>query len=225
MFVLVACDVEIAGVVTTPVGEPVAGAELSDGDCRAVSGADGSFLTRCARDSYAFVVRHPTHAAAEALVDATGAMSPPPVAVQLTPWPATPGLYLEPALRPLEPLALHRTAATDEQRFCVDLARVPEASGPVSIFDVHAVDWRVYALDAEGCALRLSRAPGTSWWQPQGTRVTEKGREALATGRERVQFELEPGRYVALAWYDGFLVPLEASDDTWVGWALAAPGA
>ncbi|MBM4392488.1 MAG: carboxypeptidase regulatory-like domain-containing protein [Deltaproteobacteria bacterium] len=225
MFVLVACDVEIAGVVTTPGGEPVAGAELSDADCRAVSGADGRFLTRCARDSYALVVSHPAHAAGEARVDATGATSPPPLAVQLTPWPAGPGLYMEPSLRPLEPVAVQRTVAPDEQRFCVELALVPETGGPVSIFDVHAVDWRVYALDAEGCALRLSRAPGTSWWQPQGARVTEKGRETLATGRERVRFELEAGRYVALAWYDGFLVPLEASDDTWVGWALAVPGA
>lgn len=225
ILVLVACDVEIAGVVSTPAGAPVAGAELSDGACRAVSGPDGKFLTRCARDTYAFVVNHPTHAAGEARVDASGAMAPPPLAVTLTPWPEAPGLYLEPSLRPLAPVVVQRTIANDQQRFCVDVAHVPETSGPVSIFDVHAVDWRVYALDADGCALLLARAPGTSWWQPGGTRVAEKGRETLAAGRDRVRFELEPGRYVALAWYDGFLVPASAADDTWLGWALAAPGA
>ncbi len=225
ILLLVACDVEIAGVVATPAGTPVAGAELSDGRCRAVSGADGRFLTRCVRDTYIFAVTHPTHAGGESSVDASGAMSPPPLSVTLTPWPEAPGLYLEPALQPLAAVVVQRSVTTDEQRFCVDVAGVPETRGPVEVFDVHAVDWRLYALDADGCALRLSRAPGTSWWQPQGTRVAERSRETLASGRDRVRFELEPGRYVALAWYDGFLVPDNASDDTWIGWALAAPGA
>lgn len=227
MLWLLGCDVQLSGTVTNPAGQPVAGAELVSGDCRAVTDATGAFLTRCARGTYRFDVTHPTHAPGVLSTDAGGALSPPPGAVTLVPWPTEPGLYLEPGLEPLARVALVRTAAPDEQKFCVattggEAPPADAAAEPLSLslFEVRAVDWRLFALDDEGCALRLRRPPGTTWWQPSGERLAEASRTSLAPGRDRVTLSLPPGRYVAAAWYDGFLVPDDVAADSYLAWGV-----
>ncbi len=159
------------------------------------------------------------------MADADSVFAPEPFSVTLVPWPTEPGLYLEPALDPLPVTPLVRVATAEEQRFCLgEGATLAEAPARVSLFDLHSVAWRAYALDAGGCAVVLRRPAGTTWWQPGGTRVAETSRTALAPGRDRVVMELPAGRYVAVAWFDGFLVPHDVSADSYLAWGIVAPG-
>lgn len=214
---LLGCSVEVRGQVVEPSGAPVAGAVLdAEGACGAVSAADGTFRARCRRADYHFLVTHPTHAAGTLHVDASGALPPEPATATLTPWPDTPGVYVEPAYTRLPDVGLVRKADKTETRFCVpDGASFAEVGAGASLFDVHAADWRVYPLDAEGCALRLTQPAGSRFWSPTGAPVSAGQAEEVAPGRFRTRLTLPAGRYVLVPWLDGFFVPDDVDKDTW----------
>lgn len=219
LFFLLACDVEIVGVVAGPGGVPVAGAALEAGGCSAVTDEVGRFRTRCVRGTYDFVVTHPTHSTGRLSVDASGAMSPPAFTVDLLAWPSGPGLYHDADFTPLTSVVLTRSVTADEQKFCVSGPPPATKPGPVTVFEVGGHAWRALTLDAEGCAYRLVKAPGSSVWTPIETRVEETSRQDLAPGRARVVLTLT-GPTVLAAWYDGFWVPVDPVADTWLGWQV-----
>lgn len=220
---LIGCEVEVCGRLLDPDGKPVAGArvEATAGACAAVTDAAGDFRARCRRADYHFLLSHPMHAAGTLHIDASGALAPPPVSMTLAPWPDAPGLYIEPQYTPLPSVGLVRSVGPTEERFCLpDGVVLPLASAAVQLFDVHAVDWRVYAVDAEGCALRLVVEGGGRFWSPRVQRVEPVSVTELAPGRSRAALALDPGRYVVAPWYDGFLVPEDPKADTWAAWAF-----
>ncbi len=223
--VMLGCEVEVAGLVSEPSGAPVAGAQLTADGCRAVSAADGTFRTRCPRALHHFVVSHPAHAAEHLSVDATGALAPAAAAVSLVPWPTAVGLYLEPALELIAVSPLRRTVTATEQRFCLPPdVPLPTTTPNPSIFDVHGSDWRLHALDTEGCAIRLATKDGSRYWSPVSTAIAVPITE-LSPGHQHLRPELTPGRYAFVTWYDGFPVPLDPTADTWEAFAfeVAAP--
>ncbi len=224
---LLGCDVELRGQVVEPSGAPIAGASLiaTEGSCSAVTDAAGTFVTRCIRTDYNFIVSHPSHAAGAVHIDASGALAPPPAVASLVPWPVEPGLYLEPGYTPLASVELVRRVAPTEQRFCLpDGLVLPITSVEPHVFDVHATEWRVFAVDAEGCALRLAVEPGGRFWSPRTARIEPTAVTQLAPGRARATFALPAGRYVVVPWFDGFLVPKDPNADTWEAWAFEAAG-
>lgn len=222
---LLGCDVELRGRVADRGGAAIAGASLvaTEGVCSAVTDAAGSFTTRCVRADYNFVVSHPSHAAGALHIDATAALPPPPASASLVPWPSAPGLYLEPDYAPVARVDLVRRVAPTEQRYCLpEGAVLSVTSVEPHIFDVHAADWRVFAVDAEGCALRVAVEPGGRYWSPRTPRIEPASETVLAPGRVRVTFALPPGRYVAVPWFEGFMVPKDPNADTWEAWAFEA---
>lgn len=223
-FLLAGCAVELTGSVTDLAGAPVEGARVQAEGCEAVSAADGSFRVRCERALHRFAVSHPAYAGASMEIDATGLLSPEPESVMLRAWPTEPGLYIEPDYRPVPAPGLARTATAEEQRYCLPAgAEVGTAPAGTALFDVHEVEWRLYRLDEEGCALRLHTRDGGTYWSPTATRV-ELAPVELATGHFRVPLPAEAGRYVAVPWMEGFFVPRAGSTELWEAWAFAIEG-
>lgn len=221
---LAGCTVELTGNVSDFGGAAVGGARLSAPECEAVSAADGSFRVRCDRAVHRFAVSHPAYAGATLEIDATGTFSPEPETIMLRAWPSAPGLYLEPDYRPVPSPGLARTTTDKEQRFCVpEGAEFGSAAAGSAMFDVHEVDWRVYRLDAEGCAMRLTNKAGGSVWSPTATRVDTAPSE-LAPGHFRVPVPEEPGRYVAVPWMEGFFVPRAGEAELWEAWTFEITG-
>ena len=96
-------------------------------------------------------------------------------------------------------------------------------AGPVRLLDIHAVDWRVYRLDADGCAYRMTPGGGSHWtWAADRLEVgptTERG-----PGRGWVTLDLPPGEYAIVEWYAGFLVRAPSGAERWSGSWLRASG-
>lgn len=223
-FFLAGCAVELTGSVTDLAGVPVEGARVQAAGCEAVSAPDGTFRLHCPRALHRFAVSHPAYAGASMEIDATGLLSPEPETVMLRAWPTEPGLYIEPNYRPVPAPGLTRTATANEQRFCLpEGAEVGSAPAGTALFDVHEVEWRLYRLDAEGCAMRLATRDGGTFWSPTATRV-EVAPVELAAGHFRVPLPAEPGQYVAVPWMDGFFVPRAGSPELWEAWAFAVEG-
>lgn len=211
---LLACSAEFTGRVHTPAGDPVSGATLDASECAAVTGADGSFRTRCERTQHSFVVSHPDHQSAALDVEP----GKPPPSVVLPAWPVDAGLYLvRPGnVSPLPTAVLVHTASPTEERWCLGDAVPTEVSaGKVVLFDVHDVEFRIYRLDDEGCAFRMK--PGqASYWSWSADRVTEASRETITTGRDKVTLDLSAGDYAIAEWFDGFLVPEKDGAAAWL---------
>ncbi len=218
--VFVSCTVELSGSVTDLDGAAVGGARLQAPGCEAVSNAAGAFRVRCERALHRFAVTHPTYAGATLEIDATGLLAPEASRASLRAWPSEPGLYLEPSYAAVPSPGLVRTATPTEQRFCVPAEAVlPVAPAGTALFDVHDVEWRLYRLDEDGCALRLSTRDGGTYWSPTATQV-EVTPTPLADGHLRVPLPAEPGRYAAAPWMAGFFVPRSVSPDVWEAWAF-----
>jgi hypothetical protein len=224
IFLLAGCTVELAGSVVDLTGAPVGGATLASPGCEAVTEADGSFRVRCERGVHAFAVKHPAFAGTLLRVDASGLMAPAPSQATLRAWPAAAGLYLEPEFDPLPSPGLERTLAAAQQRFCLPAGTsLPTATAGGTLFDVHDVEWRLYRLDAEDCALRLDSKDGGTFWSPTADVVSVEP-QPLAAGHFRVSVPAEPGRYAAAPWTEGFLVPRTVTPDVWEAWAFEVEG-
>lgn len=217
-----ACDVEVRGRVVEPGGAPVAGARLvTEAGCDAVTDADGTFKVHCPRAVYHFLVKHPTHVGATLDVDASATLPPTPVEATLRPLPSDPGLYLEPDYTALPSVPFLRKVEKTEQRFCLGKgATLATASAETTVYDIHATDWRLYPLDADGCAVKLTQAPGSRFWSPEGDPLAPTMHDDLGAGRFRDRFTLVPGRYVAVPWLDGFFVPDDPKADSWLAWGF-----
>lgn len=222
-----ACAVEITGSVTeaaalpsnsapgsSAAAKPIVGATLHADGCDAVTDAHGAFRTRCPRARYSFLVSHPDYLDRAVDIDATG-MSAPPFLTTLTGYPTAPGLYVAAGtdFTPLARAPLVHTVVTGdspEEKWCAEVPAVTTptvvSAGSVRLLDVHDRDWRVYRLDAGGCAYRMT--PGeASFWKFAAERVEESGRTPVSPGRDWVRLDLPAGDYAIVEWYDGFLVP------------------
>lgn len=229
---LAACQSTLVGSVRGTDGAPVKGATLhapgpiGERDCDAVSDAQGRFRVRCARGTWTFTVSHPGYLPRAWTVEAE-AGEVDVGAVDLLRVPTEPGLHLA---RPdgfvaLPPAPLRRTIVEGkEHRFCVarDAAVPVEVpAGRVRLLDNHVAEWRVYALDAEGCAYRMAKGAGDHWsWKAH--RIEPAGEEALAEGRAWIDLDLPPGDYAIAEWYAGFFVRADVPTDTWrASWVRA----
>ncbi len=208
-------------------GGPVAGAVLSSPGCEAVTDAAGRFRVACDKGTRTFRVSHPDHLDRTWLVRPEGGLGDQDVgAVEIAAIPLGEGLWLagDGTLARLPAGPLVRAATATEQRWCMDAAQgeptvVP--TGAVRLLDNHSVDWRLYALDADGCAYRMERTGGEHWTYT-AERVPVGPGTPRGPGREWVELELSPGDYAIVEWYDGFLVRDEG--DRWRGHWLRAGG-
>ncbi len=240
-----ACAVDLKGTVSAAPdagGKPLVGASLHADGCHAVTDALGAFRTRCPRGKYSFMVTHPDYLDRAVDVDASG-VTVQPVVTTLAGYPAAPGLYIVSgtafAALARAPL-LHTvvTGAAPEEKWCAapeaatvepgsaggaTSAAPPDAAtvvpaGAIRLLEVHDREWRVYRLDAEGCAYRMT--PGeASFWKFSADRVEEGQRTPISPGKEWVRLDLPEGEYAIVEWYDGFFVP-EA--DGAAGWRVRA---
>jgi len=206
------CAEPTTGAVTSAVGTAVAGASLTAPDCTAVTGGDGTFVVQCPDGQRTFLVSHPAYLPRR--VD----WSEGPVAVVLTPIPTEPGVFVAAgeALAPLAISALERRGdTTNGWSFCVpaDTPPAPDAvtvsAGEVQLLDNHDVDWRLFPVDADGCAYALQHANGEWWTSPSKAIPLEKERE-LAPGRSWLKVTLTSGRYALVDWYAGTPIPIPA---------------
>lgn len=203
----VACAEPTTGAVTSAVGTPVAGASLTAPDCTAVTGADGAFVVQCPDGPRTFLVSHPAYLPRR--VDwASG-----PVAAVLTPIPTEPGVFVTQgdALAPLAASALERRGDdTNGWSFCIPADAPPAAvtvpAGELQLLDNHDVDWRLFPVDADGCAYALQHANGEWWTSPSKAIPVEKDHE-LAPGRSWLKVTLASGRYALVDWYAGTPIP------------------
>lgn len=217
------CDAYLTGQVIDPSGAPVHGAVLSGGSCDAVSGTDGRFEVQCARGTWEWSVQHPAYISRTVPISAEGAGSQDVGTITIEPIPVEAGLFLHQDGRflPLSAAPVKRTQTAERQRWCLEGGDAVTAKGPeVKLLDNHAVDWRLFRADKDGCVYQLDRSTG-EYWTWKADIVTPTATEVRAEGRNMVTFTLEPGTYAFLEWYDGFLVPGEA--DMWRGWWLAVP--
>ncbi|MDP2316028.1 MAG: hypothetical protein Q8P41_24235 [Pseudomonadota bacterium] len=192
---------------------------LTSPGCDAVTDGDGRFRVACEPGTRSFVVAHPDHLDRTWPVTADGAGEHDVGVVSLASIPLGEGLWLagDGRLDPLPPAPIVRTATADEQRWCLDATRgepVPVPVGHVRLLDNHTVDWRIYALDADRCAYRMTPAAGGNWTFA-AERVPVPPGVPRGPGREWVELDLPLGDYAIVEWYEGFLV--RGPDDTWRG--------
>lgn len=201
----------LVGEVRTADGGPVPGAMLRSPGCEAVTDAAGRFRVACAKGTRSFTVTHPDHLDRTWLVTPAGGLGDQDVgSVDLAPIPLGEGLWLatDGRLDRLPEAPFVRTAAATEQRWCMDATQgepVGVASGEVRLLDNHGVDWRLYKLDADGCAYRLTKSGGDHWTFT-AERVTPRDIAPRGPGRDWVTLDLPPGDYALVEWYEGFLV-------------------
>lgn len=220
------------GEVRTLGGAPLSGAVLASPGCEAVTAADGRFRVACEEGTRSFAVTHPGHLDRTWLVHAEGAGEKDVGAVDVVAIPLGEGLWLagDGRLDRLPPAPLYRTASKDEQRWCMDsLAGNPlmVPPGRVRLLDNHTVDWRVYTLDAEGCAYRMARA-GSETWTFAANRIAAITLRPRGPGRDWADLDLPAGDYAIVEWYAGFMVRGEdpKNNGAWRGhWLRVAPQA
>jgi hypothetical protein len=228
-----ACSATIHGKVESGEGVPVAGAVLHaegvDEDCDAVTDDKGRFVTRCARGTWAFTLRHPTYAtrAWSAVVDEGGDVDLGSVRMDPIPMEAGAFRHTETGFAPLARAQLLRKATDTSQTWCVDtkgdaaIRLAPRE--PVLVNGL--TGWRLYALDADGCAIRMEKGQAEHW-KLDARRVAlpvfagDEDRPALGDDRGWVDVAaIPPGDYAVVAWYDGFLVREDVATDAWrAGW-------
>lgn len=223
---LLACQsTTLVGEVRTAGGGPVPGAVLTSPGCEAVTDAQGRFRARCPKGTRTFQVTHPDHLDRTWLVTPAGGFGEQDVGeVDLVAVPLAGGLWLagDGALDPLPPAPLVRTATDTEQRWCMDATQgepVQVPTGKVRLLDNRVVDWRLYKLDADRCAYRMTRAGGENWTFT-AERVPVGDGTPRGPGRAWVDLDLPPGDYAIVEWYEGFLVRDEG--DRWRGHWLRA---
>ena len=193
-------------------GGPVPGATLVSPGCEAVTDAGGRFRVACEKGTRSFTVRHPDHLDRTWLVRPEGTLGDQDVgAVEIVAVPLGEGLWLAGdgtlARLPAAPLVRSAAGAT-EQRWCMDATLGEPVSVPkaqVRLLDNRTVDWRLYALDADGCAYRMARVGGENWTF-EAERVAVGEGTPRGPGRSWVELDLEPGDYAIVEWYEGFLV-------------------
>lgn len=227
---LTGCSTTVVGSVVDEAGRPVAGATVhADGapPCDAVTDAEGRFRARCPAGEHPFTVSHPgalplTEAR---VIEGRGEVSTAPFTLSTI--PLDPGVFVLLGGRyvPLPPGPLRRTG--DDKagfRWCFDPqkgAPLEVPAGELSLLDNHVADWRVFKLDAEGCAYRL--APGSGDYWSDTVEKVEVSREApLAEGRDRLTLTLAAGDYAVVDWFATGLVPVGPPDGDWRGsWVRA----
>ncbi|MFZ5482421.1 MAG: carboxypeptidase regulatory-like domain-containing protein [Myxococcota bacterium] len=226
---LFGCEATIGGVVTGDDGGAVPGAVLhADGleaDCDAVTGPDGRFRTRCPPGSWTFEVRHPDYLPGDWTVTVErGEHDVGKVELARIPVEGGQHVLVDGRFRTLPRAPLVRSVEEKvEQRWCVDRAAAPVEvpAGKVRLLDVHEAEWRVFRLDAEGCAYRMRPGAGDHW-SFTAERVEPAASEPVGEGRAWVTLELPPGDYVVAEWFAGFFVRDDATKDTWrAAWVRA----
>lgn len=226
---LVACQPEIVGSVADGADAPVVGATLAaaaGGPCVAVTGPDGRFHARCDREAQDFTLSHPDHLPRAVAVDLPARGTVDLGVLRLAPLPARPGLHRPVGeaweALPAAPL-VRRGSDAEGWRWCVEAGEPPTVpAGEVELVDVHAADWKLFRVDAEGCIYRMTPTV-SGYWHAEGASIPVTLGTPLAPGRDRVSVTLEPGDYVFADWFaSGFVAE---GDGRWrASWLrVAAP--
>ena len=201
----VGCAQRLEGAVADASGAAVVGAHIVGGGCDAVSGPDGRFSVECESGPTDFVITHPAYLAAT-VPWAAGELKG-----SLTALPTEPGVYVVAGSNFVVPPSAALTRSGDDVagwKFCFSGkdAGTPTVASPLRMLDNHDVDWRLFAVDAEGCAYQLQHGNGEWWTSPsKGIPVTRESE--LAPGREWLTVDLPAGDYAIVDWYAGSPVP------------------
>lgn len=209
LWLLAACEQEVAGRVVDGDGAGVPGATLDGEGCDAVSDDAGRFRARCPRGAHAVHVTRPGY------VDADATLGSEPATVTLVRYPSAPGLHRRDGSHfvPLPATPLQRREAPASVRWCLGAAELPEVPTPVALVDVRSTTWRAFRLDDDGCAWTLTRGTG-DYWQGAGTVLPDPTRVPAAPGIDAMTWALEPGRYLVADWVDGSFVTEDSAAGT-----------
>lgn len=211
---LVGCAPTVTGSVTSDRGA-VAGAVVRSVEgpaLDAVTGGDGVFTVRVEPGTRRVRVTHPDVLPAEVdlVVEGHGEVRVPPIDVVRIPLEPGVHLLLGDHFSALAPGPLARRGSTTEGwRWCVDAAAgapIAVPAGRLRLLDNHEADWRLFRLDADGCAYTLSPTPG-GFFDKKADRVDVNRVEAYAPGRDWLEVELNPGDYLVADWFQNGFVP------------------
>ena len=199
------CAQRLDGFVDDAAGGPVVGGHVVGGGCVAVTGPDGRFSVECESGPTDFVVTHPAY------LPATVAWTSGELKASLTALPTVPGVYVVAGSGFVVPPEAPLTRSGDDVagwKFCFNdkAATTPMVVSPLRMLDNHEVDWRLFTVDAEGCAYYLQPGNGEWWTSPsKGIPVTRESE--LAPGRHWLTVDLSVGDYAIIDWYAGSPVP------------------
>lgn len=215
------CSPVVTGRVES-AGKPVAGAVLSvvTGEpCDAVTDSTGAFRTRCASGARTVRVTHPGHLEQIVSWEVSGPGEAQVASVALVAIPTAPGLHLsgEAGFTEVAPGPFVRLgSATTGWRWCMDKSLgspMVVAAGTLRFLDNHDRDWRIYRLDTDACAFRLTATHG-GFFEGSGDRVDVQRISPFAPGRDWVEATLPAGDYALADWFaSGFV----ADGDRWRG--------
>jgi hypothetical protein len=202
---VVGCAQRLEGLVVDAAGAAVVGAHVVGGGCDAVTGPDGRFSVECESGPTDFMITHPAYLAAT-VPWAAGELKG-----SLTALPTDPGVYVVSGAGFVAPSDSPLTRSGDDLtgwKFCFagKDSEAPTFASPLRMLDNHEVDWRLFAVDTEGCAYQLQHGNGEWWTSPsKGIPVTRESE--LAPGRDWLTVDLPVGDYAIVDWYAGSPVP------------------
>lgn len=237
LLALLACAARLEGRVEDGNGAPVVGARLDatglqGAACAAVSGADGAWATQCPRGSWTFAVTHPDHVPGTLDVKADASrVTVPPARLVRIPSEAGAWWFADGAFAPLDGVQLQRSEDATTQRWCVPDGETPRSAGEgtrVLRNDASGETWRMYRLDAERCAYRMTKGAAEHWSftadRVEVPEVPDTASGASASGRHWLDpAGLPPGDYVLAPWVEGMFVREDPATDRWRGTWVRVP--
>ena len=208
---IVACGgPQVTGTVVDGGGEPLEGVHVTAVGtlCQTTSDAAGRFQLSCRAGTHQLAISRRGYVSEERTLDLAGAEDLGEV--PLVRIPEGEGLFLLEGghYTRMSPSHLERRHTGPPRRptgrawcFLEDPSPNPVDPGEVSIFAKGVPDWRLFRLDEEGCARRMSRE-GERWdvtWdeRPHGSRRSVSSEQSVHV------HELAPGRYAVVPWRSG----------------------
>ena len=212
---LVGCSsTSFTGTVVDVTGAPMAGSTITvvGTTCQGKVADDGTFDLGCKPGEAHIIVANTGYVSEERTLEAPEKVAYDLGAITLTKIPESDGLWLrrDGAYEALTPGLLARLTEGPgkdhtDKNWCVDLeggapTKVP--AGTVVMFDKAAPDWKLWKLNADGCAYTQHRIDVR--WE---TRYAEsvKGRtKEIGAEQTLVTLDLPAGSYFAADWHAGF---------------------
>ena len=234
---LTACGkMAIDGEVVDAAGNPVVGARVGavGSLCEAQTDDAGKFAFECTPGPYDLSITMPGYVGeAVPTVQATERKRYDVGRRLLVKVPEQEGLLVFDGqdYRALTPGRLERRAggvgAKAFKHYCLSDKESPAnpfGAGPQPFFDNRTDGkWRVYRLDEDGCAYRMSPKSDTQWGIDYAERLTPTTK-TVEQGRDIVVMDLQPGRYFVADWEAGFFVKLPGAGEGYSGYLLEVSG-
>ena len=212
---LVGCgSTSFTGSVVDVSGAPMTGSTITvvGTTCQGKVAEDGTFDVPCKPGEARIIVANTGYVSEERTLEAPEKQAYDLGAITLTKIPDSDGLWLRRngVYETLTPGLLTRLTEGPgldhtDKNWCVDVeggapTKVP--AGTVVLFDKAAPDWKLWKLDADGCAYKQHRID-VRWEKRFGESVTATTKE-LGTEQTLVTVDLPPGGYFAADWHAGF---------------------